>query len=369
MESAADPGDFPIAGHASDLAFDSRMDDRLNERPIIKAEPIVSPVARAVPDAPSPGPAHAPEETQDAVRVPDAHNVAPTAETASNGPSADSYPYGAQPHRHKGGEYTVVSNWSESEIADARIHCTEVLQGIGLTAEEAEPVKEGACGAPAPLRVRRIGSGNAQVDLEPSVMLTCDMAAALHTWITKEVQPAAQESFGKPVVRLISASSYACRNRYGRSDAPLSEHALVNALDLSGFVLSDGRTVRVLEGWGPDARDAKKLPVQVAAVVSEPVPKKQLPKTGLSMLGAAKEEKSDKPGTADPNAKAGPADASIPGAQPGKDPKAVRAAFLRKVHDSACGVFGTVLGPEANDAHRDHFHLDMKARRHKAYCE
>lgn len=33
--------------------------------------------------------------------------------------------------------------------------------------------------------------------------------------------------------------------------------------------------------------------------------------------------------------------------------------FLRRVRDGACKNFSTVLGPEYNAAHRDHFHLDM----------
>ena len=37
----------------------------------------------------------------------------------------------------------------------------------------------------------------------------------------------------------------------------------------------------------------------------------------------------------------------------------VDAGFLRQVHDGACGIFRTVLGPEYNAAHRDHFHFDM----------
>lgn len=32
--------------------------------------------------------------------------------------------------------------------------------------------------------------------------------------------------------------------------------------------------------------------------------------------------------------------------------------FLRVVHDSACKRFGTVLGPDYNAAHKDHFHLE-----------
>lgn len=38
------------------------------------------------------------------------------------------------------------------------------------------------------------------------------------------------------------------------------------------------------------------------------------------------------------------------------------AGFLRDVHAGACRLFATVLGPDYNAAHRDHFHLDQAAR-------
>lgn len=37
-------------------------------------------------------------------------------------------------------------------------------------------------------------------------------------------------------------------------------------------------------------------------------------------------------------------------------------AFLREVRDSACGLFATVLSPDYNAAHADHFHLDQAQR-------
>jgi len=49
--------------------------------------------------------------------------------------------------------------------------------------------------------------------------------------------------------------------------------------------------------------------------------------------------------------------------------QSAEAQFLRRLHRSACDVFGTVLGPEANAAHHDHFHLDLAYRRHSAYCQ
>jgi hypothetical protein len=61
-----------------------------------------------------------------------------------------------------------------------------------------------------------------------------------------------------------------------------------------------------------------------------------------------------------------PAEAAPPPSDPLPDR---RAAFVTKIHDDACNTFGTVLGPNANAAHKNHFHLDMKARRHKAFCE
>lgn len=43
---------------------------------------------------------------------------------------------------------------------------------------------------------------------------------------------------------------------------------------------------------------------------------------------------------------------------------------LRRLHDAACGTFATVLGPEANALHADHFHLDMETRPSgRPYCE
>ncbi|WP_316646281.1 extensin-like domain-containing protein [Ovoidimarina sediminis] len=41
---------------------------------------------------------------------------------------------------------------------------------------------------------------------------------------------------------------------------------------------------------------------------------------------------------------------------------------MRELHAGACGLFGTVLGPEADSYHADHFHFDTARRRSGAYC-
>jgi hypothetical protein len=61
-----------------------------------------------------------------------------------------------------------------------------------------------------------------------------------------------------------------------------------------------------------------------------------------------------------------PIPASTDGAGSSVPPEAV---FLRRLHRGACGTFGTVLGPDANEAHRNHFHFDLAPRKRSAFCE
>ncbi|WP_371156464.1 extensin family protein [Jannaschia sp. 2305UL9-9] len=42
--------------------------------------------------------------------------------------------------------------------------------------------------------------------------------------------------------------------------------------------------------------------------------------------------------------------------------------ILRDLHARACGPFGTVLGPESDVHHRDHFHFDTASYRSGSYC-
>ncbi|MGB0798570.1 MAG: extensin family protein [Planktomarina sp.] len=42
--------------------------------------------------------------------------------------------------------------------------------------------------------------------------------------------------------------------------------------------------------------------------------------------------------------------------------------ILKQLHARACGPFGTVLGPNANRFHKDHFHFDTARYRSGSYC-
>ena len=89
---------------------------------------------------------------------------------------------------------------------------------------------------------------------EPTV--TCPLAAAWVLFERHTLQPAASRHFGVPVRSTRHLGTYACRNVYHRPAGRRSEHATANAIDVSGFVLADGREVSLARHWsgsGPEA--------------------------------------------------------------------------------------------------------------------
>ncbi|WP_294256559.1 extensin family protein [uncultured Sphingomonas sp.] len=123
--------------------------------------------------------------------------------------------------------------------------------------------------------------------------MRCPLARAFTGWVQYAVAPAARQILGSDLVRVDTFGTYVCRAIVGSPQAStkLSEHGRANAVDVSGFVLRDGRRITILKDWQ------------------------------------------------------------------NQDP-AVR-KFLETIHGSACRRFATVLSPNYNYVHRDHFHLDM----------
>jgi hypothetical protein len=299
------------------------------------------------------------------------------------------------------------NEWSKLEIEEARAQCKVILTGIEAVTLPADPVREGDCGAPAPVELISVGS-NPQVTFSPPAVVTCDMVAALDRWFKSDVQPAARSMLGGPVVRVETMSSYSCRNAYNRKKTKLSEHGRANALDIRGFLTDRGDTTTLLADWGLTERDIR---AQIAAAKAEAA--RQEVKRQEQLKEAAKNEAARRAASEAAKAIASPSDGPGPGRFAGsemrgsfgndsllgpREPQALgltspsrlggpkseapgqaalpatqvptnKERFLKRIHASACRTFGTVLGPEANEAHRNHFHLDMAERQSGSYCE
>lgn len=321
----------------------------------------------------------------------------------------------------------AAPKWTDEQVAAAKAHCTEVLARINAVSIPHEPIKEGACGAPAPIELIRIGK-NPEVSLSPTAVVTCDLAETLAKWLEEDLQPLAREHLKSEIIKIDTMSSYACRNAYGRKTTFLSEHAVANALDIGDFVTATAKTASVLQGWGTPQREvlaklaaekaaAEKLAAEKAAAdkaaqtnltadkghPSKSAPPQAtastlgapavgiarssiidgIPKLTVTLPGSAGKETSLS--IAEPDRLGGPkhADKAVVSERPKKrrrnadvtavsqmdpaDPEVT--AFLHEAHKAACVRFGTTLGPEANSDHRNHFHVDMAPRKYKKICD
>jgi hypothetical protein len=101
--------------------------------------------------------------------------------------------------------------WADSEVISALQDCIRLLAPIIADVEILSPIKADQCGAPAPIRLRSLGTST-KVEIVPPATINCHMASALHEWIEKSLQPAAREMLGSPIARILGASSYSCRN-------------------------------------------------------------------------------------------------------------------------------------------------------------
>ncbi len=251
---------------------------RKSTRPELgQAESIKAPVAPAPEPAPQPR----------AISTPTATGAAPLPKAGQTGSAAPSAgPIGPP----------LPPEWSKAEISAALADCDRRLSGLHISFDRLDPIREGACGDPAPIRLNGFESDDApRLTFIPPPVVTCKLAEALRLWFDKSVRPAAKEKLHAAIVGINILSSYQCRSRYGDEAQRISQHAFANAVDIGEFVTAKNEHISVADYW--NAGDE-------------------------------------------------------------------RAAFLREIHDGACEIFGTTLGPEANEAHRNHFHLDMKERRH-----
>lgn len=184
-----------------------------------------------------------------------------------------------------------VTVWPQKDIVLAQNKCHLIMDKVDATVKPIKPIRNGACGAAAPLMVSAVGAAGLQkVSISPAATLNCKFTARFAKWVKNDLQPLAVKYFNSPVSMVHNVASYSCRHRYNDKSRKISEHALANALDIAGFTLKNGTSISVLKHWPEDSE------------MSE---------------------------------------------------------FLKAVHKSACKNFIVVLGPEANEAHRNHFHFDV----------
>jgi hypothetical protein len=261
--------------------------------------------------------------------------------------------------RDLGANHRAVSapygRWSHYEVELALMQCMGILARVRAEVIPVAPIADGACGTPAPVLLKRF-EGKPNIEFDPPLLLNCPMVDALHGWLEAKVQVTAQKLLGSPVARIVG-SSYSCRTAYFRADTRLSQHSFANAIDIPLLVLANGTQIHIAKFWGPTHRDLKET--TRAKIVSGTREKDGQAPTRSTAKRSQDAQTSKAKIVKKASAAAEEQNFQQPAPSTSSSPQA---KFLRSIHAEACGLFSTVLGPEANEAHRHHLHLDLQER-------
>lgn len=152
-----------------------------------------------------------------------------------------------------------VGRFTASKVAalgDEPERCRGLLARTGVSDAVAPRRRSSpACGYDDGMRL----AGRSASYRPQGLVTSCPVAAALHLWETRVVQPAAQRHFGTAVTRIDHAGSYSCRRISSGDSGDFSEHASADALDVIGFELADGERVQVLQDWDGTSAKARFL--------------------------------------------------------------------------------------------------------------
>ena len=178
--------------------------------------------------------------------------------------------------------------------------CPFVLQGIAQ-GRLLPPIADGDCGEKSPYEIVSVSG----LKLSSPAIMNCNMVAAVAAWAV-QVNQASVQFLESRIAQLQVSTSYQCRRRNNSPTGKISEHGFANGLDLTGFVLESGGEITIEADWPFTTGDENGT---------------QVTKVPVSSAGAAR--------------------------------------FLVEVHQAACVQVTTVLGPESDESHRDHFHFDL----------
>ena len=136
----------------------------------------------------------------------------------------------------------------EKKSAKGSVCGDPAIKGVTLARVKS---KVKGCGIEDPVNVTSV-DGNR---LSQPATLDCTTAKALNTWVQQSLRPA----FGnREVVQLQIAAHYICRPRNNIKGNKISEHGRGKAIDIAGFVFSDGKSWSVARDYNKQIRKAHK---------------------------------------------------------------------------------------------------------------
>ena len=105
----------------------------------------------------------------------------------------------------------------------------------------------GGCSTSNTIRLTELEGDAGRFGVTNLPMVACPVASGFAAWVRFGVDRAARQILGSGLERVETFGSYSCRNVAGTNR--LSAHSQAQAIDVSAFVLADGRRITVKDGW------------------------------------------------------------------------------------------------------------------------
>lgn len=121
-----------------------------------------------------------------------------------------------------------------------------VQMGAQYTALDDRYLGQG-CSQLSTVQLSSLASDGSSLGVTNIGPVTCEVSQVFTGWARYGVDRAARQILGSPVRTIETMGSYSCRNVAGTGRR--SGHATGAAIDISGFVLEDGRRITVKSAW------------------------------------------------------------------------------------------------------------------------
>ena len=142
----------------------------------------------------------------------------------------------------------VASTQRQSLVHTSDNSCIAELNAAGASFDPLpDSYGEKGCSKLGTVRLTSLSGDGAQFGVSNVSALKCSTASTFNNWVRFGVDRAARQILGSGLERVETMGTYACRNVAGTERR--SAHARAEAIDVSAFVLNDGRRIVLKSDW------------------------------------------------------------------------------------------------------------------------
>ncbi len=154
---------------------------------------------------------------------------------------------GAIPESRGGGKVKATTASSALSRADMRQCLSDLKSAKVRYTPLPDKYLESGCSQIGTVSLQNAGAVDRLVEVSNLGPVTCPTANRFAGWAQYGAARAARQILGSELVKIETMGSFSCRNVAGTNR--LSAHGHARAIDVSAFVLADGRRISVLKHW------------------------------------------------------------------------------------------------------------------------